>query len=766
MGVLLLLVGVAVLAFGLFQHLKGKRILAAPFKKTGELAKNPTSTDPKGAMSTEGKVIAPAQQLLSPCTKQPCLAYEVKVERLWEKIETTQDGTKTVKGSDTLDTVKGGAIFGVDDGSGAIQIDVTKGADFDNYKDGFKKELNGRGWASQIQFGEMSFDVPVISDSEKYTIGFKATEKYVPVEGSLFVLGKIEGGKIVKPGWRSLMTSAKGRDGLIGSINKKKKFSFIGGGVAAVLSVPLMIFGPVSDSGPSDPNHVFGGMCASTLTGAVAKCSESVSTEAGETFTWTVTRKDTYDFTVSPAAGKKIQIDPIVQVEDASGNLLLDMDSPETGKPAKGSLELEPGVYTVKVTDRYNTTVKGGLSFDLEIAEQHPEVKPAAKPAAVAAAAKSAPKLSRQEKLKQKVAEYKARKAGLAAPVAEEPAAEEVVAEAAVVEPVAEEPVKVAAPADPFAIRAGVASCNLPSNGSCTEYASHTDAAKKGCEMFKGEYARSACPRDNVVAACSMNSGDVNMLYAGGPMGLSRKTAGMMCPKNMGTLALAPEAVEEVKPTKIAALEPVVIPEPAPVTKAEVVAAPAAAPVVAEEVELDITAKNLSALAVEMNETCASHHCARGFAYIFTNLSCDKTARWCQLDMTAVERNSNKPYVATLPFTPAGKTRSAFDAATAEAIRAFEIAPKSGRLAAVVMNAPASKKPAAAVAVAAKPAVVAEPMVKKSQPVATRTVAVAPAPAPKPAPVVAAPAPAPVKASKAVAAPAPVIQRANKNMAD
>lgn len=124
MGILALLVGVAVLAFGLFQHLKGKRILAAPFKKTGELAKNPTSTDPKGAMSTEGKVLAPAQQLLSPCSKKPCLAYEVKIERLWEKVETTQEGTKTVKGSDTLDTLKGGAIFGVDDGSGAIKLIV------------------------------------------------------------------------------------------------------------------------------------------------------------------------------------------------------------------------------------------------------------------------------------------------------------------------------------------------------------------------------------------------------------------------------------------------------------------------------------------------------------------------------------------------------------------------------------------------------------------------------------------------------------------
>jgi hypothetical protein len=146
-------------------------------------------------------------------------------------------------------------------------LPICKGADFDNFKEGFKKELNGRGWASNIQFGELTYDVPVISDSEKYTIGFKATEKYVPVEGNLFVLGKIEGASIVKPSWRSLMISSKGREGLLGSIQKKKKFSFIGGGVAAVLSVPLMIFGPsVDTSGPSM-------FCESALTDARASAA-------------------------------------------------------------------------------------------------------------------------------------------------------------------------------------------------------------------------------------------------------------------------------------------------------------------------------------------------------------------------------------------------------------------------------------------------------------------------------------------------------------
>ncbi|MFT3714218.1 MAG: GIDE domain-containing protein [Archangium sp.] len=244
MGGFLLFIGLAVLVYGLTQHFKGKRILAAPFKKTGDIAKNPISEDPKGAMSTEGKVLPPEQQLLSPCTKQPCLAYEVKIERMYEKTETTQDGTKTVKGTETLETVKGGAVFGLDDGSGAIMVDVSKGADFDNMKDGYKKEIGGHSGSSHIQFGEFRFDVPAISSSSGWTIGFKATEKFVPVEGNLFVLGKLDGGKLTKPGWRSMLTSAKGREGLLGSIAKKKKFSFIGGGVAAVLAIPLMILGP------------------------------------------------------------------------------------------------------------------------------------------------------------------------------------------------------------------------------------------------------------------------------------------------------------------------------------------------------------------------------------------------------------------------------------------------------------------------------------------------------------------------------------------
>ena len=360
MGIFLLIVGLAVLGFGLYNMMAAKRVLAAPFKKTGELAKNPVSEDPKGAMSTEGKVIPPAVTLLSPASKQPCLAYELKIERMYEKTETTQDGTKTVKGTETLDTIKGGAVFGLDDGSGPFNIDVSKGADFDNMKDGFKKELNGHSGSSHIQFGEYSYDVPVIGSDKGWTTGFKATEKYVPVEGNLFVLGKLEGASLVKPGWRSMMTSAKGREGLLGAIEKRKKFSFIGGGIASLLSIPVIIMTPAAD-----PNAA-GASCPSEMTDTRLRCTDSVTDE--DTFTWTVTKPGKYDLTVY-APAKKVAFDPGLMVTDSTGAEIANV-SGGVGGNASTMVDVKAGTYKVKVYLADDFKVKGGYSYEFDIAGQ------------------------------------------------------------------------------------------------------------------------------------------------------------------------------------------------------------------------------------------------------------------------------------------------------------------------------------------------------------------------------------------------------------
>jgi hypothetical protein len=264
-----------------------------------------------------------------------------------------------VKGSTTLDTLKNGATFSLDDGSGAIEVDFSKGGDFDMMKDGFKKELNGRSWSSNVKFGELEYDVPPIGSSDGYTIGFKATETYVPVEGNLFVLGRIEGSKLVKPGWRSMMASSKGRDGLLASVAKKKKFSFIGGGAAAVLSIPAMIFIK------PDPNAQ-GASCQATIQDARQRCSDNVSSKSGDDHTWNVTKAGKYEVSVI-APKKNNPFVPAVRVTDSSGKVLGEADGPAQGA-ATTQVEVAAGTYTVTAFpyDGY-LPQKGGFDYELEI---------------------------------------------------------------------------------------------------------------------------------------------------------------------------------------------------------------------------------------------------------------------------------------------------------------------------------------------------------------------------------------------------------------
>jgi hypothetical protein len=359
MGGFLLFVGLAALAFGLVQHFKGKRILAAPFKKTGEIASNPISSDPKGMMSTQGDVVPPQVPVLSGLSKTPCLYYEVVITRKWEKQERTQDGYKTVKGSSNVQTIKDGAVFGLDDGTGAILVDASKGGDFDNLK---KQGEAGGVFMSDgyLKFGELRIPTPPSSVGD-YTLGFEAVEKIVPVGGSLFALGKLENGKLGKPGWRSMMFSTKGRDGLLASTAKKKKYSFIGGGIGAVAAIPLMIFAPAS--APSESTS-----CSSLIAGVQKSCDDNVTSESGNSYTWTVEQAGPYSLEVVPPAHKKIPLDPQIVVKDVNGEVIVDEVAPMSGQPVVAkAVNLKPGVYTVTVKDVGGDIVAGGFDYKLAI---------------------------------------------------------------------------------------------------------------------------------------------------------------------------------------------------------------------------------------------------------------------------------------------------------------------------------------------------------------------------------------------------------------
>ena len=122
LGIVMIVLGIVGVVVGFLQWQKMKKILAAPFKKTGEIAANPQVADAKGLISCEGAVQV-QQPLVAPCSGKPCLYYEVKVERMWEKQEATEDGVKTKKGTSTVTTTEVGSQFYVNDGSGPVGVD-------------------------------------------------------------------------------------------------------------------------------------------------------------------------------------------------------------------------------------------------------------------------------------------------------------------------------------------------------------------------------------------------------------------------------------------------------------------------------------------------------------------------------------------------------------------------------------------------------------------------------------------------------------------
>jgi hypothetical protein len=171
-------------------------------------------------------------------TGTECLYYELKVVGKWKEGDSE-------KSKDYVDE-KSAAQFTVDDGSGSIRIDASKGGDFDcmektfdeTKKEGFFADLKGAvGKGEPIMFGNYAFANPPMSTANK----FECVERVVRPQQQLFVLGKIGGGAIGSPSWTSLILSKKSREELMGSTAKAAKNFLIGGAAAAGVGVILGI---------------------------------------------------------------------------------------------------------------------------------------------------------------------------------------------------------------------------------------------------------------------------------------------------------------------------------------------------------------------------------------------------------------------------------------------------------------------------------------------------------------------------------------------
>ena len=208
-GILFIVCGLLAAAYGIYNRLRAGRVSSAPFTKTGDVARNPGAAGPKGEISTEGRVLC-AQPLSSPVTGAACLYYEVKVLKVWKEGDRQR--------SQELHAEKRAAAFELDDGSGPVFVDASKGGDFEGTKDW--SESKGLGLLGTFKGTELAFGnyrLPIAAFTPGSSVKYTVTEKVLPVVEKLYANGKAENGAIRAPDWRMLILSHKSRDEILGA---------------------------------------------------------------------------------------------------------------------------------------------------------------------------------------------------------------------------------------------------------------------------------------------------------------------------------------------------------------------------------------------------------------------------------------------------------------------------------------------------------------------------------------------------------------------
>ena len=357
-GLLVLFFTVVPGLVALLQFRKMKKILAAPFRKTAEVAANPGSADAKGLVSCEGTIIAPQQPLYSPVSGRPCLAYKVELRQNWHRYVRTENGMKRETGSSNITTQKVGSVFYLNDGSGHVAIDATKGIDTD-YEQA-AKQVQGVSWGD-VQFGNFRWSVSS-PGGDKSGDSVECIESVVRPDGSAFVMGKLVGGGITQEAgvFGNLLMSRKGRNALVGATKRNAIIGAVFAGICVLSGTPMAIFG--EDAPPTaykDPCQIVDESEPGKL------CTGKITNDDGKTLSFKVTQPGTFQFHAHAPSGIKIPLDPVVTVKDQSGKEILNHEGTQ---PVE--VELAPGTYSVNVRDEIKgapSAFQGGFSFELQV---------------------------------------------------------------------------------------------------------------------------------------------------------------------------------------------------------------------------------------------------------------------------------------------------------------------------------------------------------------------------------------------------------------
>jgi hypothetical protein len=348
--------GVAGVVFALRMMLKMKKMQSVPFRTPSEIERGGAGVaDAKGLVSTEGEAALSGEPLIAPMSGEPCLAYQIVVERKWEKEEQTENGTSKKSGSDKVLTQYRGAKFRISDGAGKIDVDASKEPDAEFAKAHESTIKVGTLVPGSLSFGKLQVNTPSLPRDSR-TTAFVGTEKIIK-PGNLYALGALQGGAITTPPGMlgKLVLSTKGRAKLLAHTKRNMILGYAIGGVLAVGGTGLGVFGP--KPAPGNPCVSF----SSTIA-----CKDKIYSSDGSNLTWTVPKDGTYRLTLKQPKVKR-PIDGTLTITDAAGKQVAYNDGGSPGANAEIEQTFVAGTYKINVRDFARSKVSGGYSYALDV---------------------------------------------------------------------------------------------------------------------------------------------------------------------------------------------------------------------------------------------------------------------------------------------------------------------------------------------------------------------------------------------------------------
>lgn len=351
-GFLVMVLALVAVAVGFLQRRKLGKIIATPFKKTGEAA------GVGGDVSCEGEVQA-ITPLNAPCSGRPCLYYEIEIKQTWEKQVRTADGTKKKTGSRTAHTSKAGSTFHLDDGSGPVKVEAG-----DSINGTFDKSFEGKG-AGQGHLTYGQYQVQIGSPTEGHATGTKCVERIIPAEGRLFVLGKMDDATVKKRDGMmgKLLLSTKGRDSLMGATKRNMMIAFIAGGLMFPTGGGMAIFGEAPAASTDG--------CGDFTNSIADACQGRIRGRSDVIMTWTITEPGTYRFvSVGTGTDLDMRLWPAITVVDSNNTPIFSASAVGGAQIERTSREIPTGTYTVRINDAssgYAAGLEGGAGFSFDV---------------------------------------------------------------------------------------------------------------------------------------------------------------------------------------------------------------------------------------------------------------------------------------------------------------------------------------------------------------------------------------------------------------